>query len=213
MGVTTPRPVLVYGAGGFGREIVSWLRTDTAAQLQPVGFIDDTATLTDIDERTGLPVGPLEEMVRTFNAAGVLIALGSGILRQRVAKKAEMVGLVAETFVHSSVLVGERVEIGRGSLILPGTILTCDIKIGDFVVVNCSCNVGHDVEVSDYATLLGNNSINGAVRIGEFVTVGSRATIHPGKQIGSRSTIGIGSVVIRSVREGSTVFGNPAKAL
>lgn len=207
------RPVLVYGAGGFGRELVSWLRNDTAAGLEPVAFIDDAQTAAGVESITGLPVGPLEELAARFDQAGVILALGSGKSRQAAATRAASCGLRIETFIHSSVIVGERVKIGTGSLIMPGTVMTCDIDIGQLVVINCSCNVGHDVKISDYATLLGNNSLNGNVQIGEFAVIGSRSTIHPGKTVGARSTVGIGSVVLRSVRDDTTVFGVPAKAL
>lgn len=204
------RPVLIYGAGGFGREIASWLRTDAAAAIHPVGFIDDGEARA---ECAGLPVGSLAEMARLHPGAGVLLALGDGDSRRAAAERIQGAGLKAERFIHSSVLIGERVEIGEGSLILPGSILTCDIRIGAFVVVNCSCNIGHDVEIGSYSSLLGNNSLNGNVTVGEFVTIGSRATIHPGKRVGDNSTVGIGSVVIRSVRANVTVFGAPAKIL
>lgn len=204
------RPVLIYGAGGFGREVVSWLRTDSRAGMCPVAFIDDAETST---ECAGLPVGTLADMAKRYPAAGVIVALGGGDSRYSAAERIEAAGLRPESYMHSSVLAGERVEIGRGSLIMPGSILTCDIRIGAFVVVNCSCNIGHDVEIGRYSTLLGNNSLNGEVKVGEFVTIGSRATIHPGRRIGDRSIVGIGSVVIKSVRENITVFGAPAKAL
>jgi sugar O-acyltransferase (sialic acid O-acetyltransferase NeuD family) len=143
----------------------------------------------------------------------VLVALGAGIARKSAAERAARAGLQPKTFVHSSVIMGERVEIGEGSLIMPGTILTCDVRVGQFVLVNCSCNVGHDVEIESYSTLLGNNALNGNVRVGELATIGSRATILPGKRVGHRSTVGIGSVVIRSVRDDTTVFGSPARIL
>lgn len=210
MPADTTQPVLIYGAGGFGREIAAWIRTDAAANIRPVGFIDDAGPT---PECAGLPVGSLAEMAKLHPGAGVILALGDGGSRRAAAERIHAAGLTSRGFVHSSVLVGERVEIGEGSLILPGSILTCDIRIGAFVVVNCSCNIGHDVEVGSYSSLLGNNSLNGNVTIGEFVTIGSRATIHPGKRVGDNSTVGIGSVVIRSVRANVTVFGAPAKIL
>lgn len=206
-------PVLIYGAGGFGREVVSWLRTDAICGFEPVGFIDDVVTAIGQDQATGLAVGPLDDVARIHKGVGVLIALGSGASRKAAAERAGRAGLKVETFVHSSVVFGERIVIGEGCLIMPGTIMTCDIRIGKLVVVNCSCNIGHDVEIESYSTLLGNNALNGNVRIGELTTIGSRATVLPGKRIGSRSTVGIGSVVIKSVNDDTTVFGVPAKIL
>lgn len=207
------RPVLVYGAGGFGREVVSWLRADAAAVIAPIAFIDDSACKFETEGVAQLPVGPLSEMAERFKGFGVLFALSTGQLRQDAAARTLQAGLTIASFVHSSVIIGERVAIGEGSVIMPGNVLTCDITIGRLVVVNCSCNIGHDVTIGNCATLLGNNSLNGNVGVGEFATLGSRATILPGKQVGNRSTVGIGSVVVRRVPDDATVFGVPAKKI
>jgi acetyltransferase-like isoleucine patch superfamily enzyme len=60
---------------------------------------------------------------------------------------------------------------------------------------------------------LGGNLINGDVTIGDKCLIGAGAIIRPGKQIANYSVVGIGSVVIRNVNEGATVFGNPAQKI
>ena len=43
--------------------------------------------------------------------------------------------------------------------------------------------------------------------------IGPGAVIAAGVHIGSRSIIGAGSVVLKDVKEGSIVYGNPAKMI
>jgi len=45
------------------------------------------------------------------------------------------------------------------------------------------------------------------------VTIHPHATLLPGVRIGDGATIGAGSVVMRSVPEGLTVFGMPAMSV
>jgi acetyltransferase-like isoleucine patch superfamily enzyme len=43
------------------------------------------------------------------------------------------------------------------------------------------------------------------------VTIYPHATILPGVRVGDGATVGAGSVVLKDVPEGASVFGNPAK--
>jgi acetyltransferase-like isoleucine patch superfamily enzyme len=44
-----------------------------------------------------------------------------------------------------------------------------------------------------------------------MVTVNTGAILHPGKKAGNHSMIGAGAVVLKNVKEGKSVFGNPAE--
>jgi acetyltransferase EpsM len=57
------------------------------------------------------------------------------------------------------------------------------------------------------------NQVNGNVKISERVLLGAGSIIHPGRSIGARATVGIGSVVLTNVKEDTVVFGNPAKRI
>jgi acetyltransferase-like isoleucine patch superfamily enzyme len=55
--------------------------------------------------------------------------------------------------------------------------------------------------------------LGGHVILGKSVFIGSKATIIPKITIEDSSTVGAGRVVIKKVKSGTTVFGNPAKEL
>jgi acetyltransferase-like isoleucine patch superfamily enzyme len=81
----------------------------------------------------------------------------------------------------------------------------------DFVVVLANTIIGYDVQVGSYTTIASFVFIGGGAQIGEDVTIHPHATILPGIKVGDGAVIGAGSVVIRDVPPGITVFGNPAK--
>ncbi|MFS2524263.1 hypothetical protein AAH126_11745 [Bacteroides uniformis] len=53
----------------------------------------------------------------------------------------------------------------------------------------------------------------GGVKVGNFVTVHSSAVINHKVVLGDHSVVGASSFVISKVKEGTTVFGSPAKKL
>ncbi len=49
------------------------------------------------------------------------------------------------------------------------------------------------------------------VLLDEGVLLGSHAVVLPGVTVGAYAVVGAGSIVLRKVRPGSTVFGSPAR--
>ena len=67
---------------------------------------------------------------------------------------------------------------------------------------------GHAV-IGDYSTTLGFANIPNA-KIGKRVYIGSHAVVL-GSSVGDDAEVCVGSIVIRKVKAGTKVFGNPAK--
>ena len=55
--------------------------------------------------------------------------------------------------------------------------------------------------------------LRNSIEIGDDVWIGARAVVLPGVVIGDGAVVGAGAVVTRSVPEGTTVAGNPARPL
>lgn len=82
--------------------------------------------------------------------------------------------------------------------------------------LRCTCafgthsNTAHDTEFGDYCQISGSCEINGNAVLEEGVFLGSHATVLPNARIGAWAFVGAGSVVLRQVKKGAKVFGNPA---
>jgi UDP-3-O-[3-hydroxymyristoyl] glucosamine N-acyltransferase len=111
--------------------------------------------------------------------------------------------------MHPTAIVGDYVKLGEGVVLYPNTIITTNVRIGDFVTV-LSSNIGHDVSIGDYSTISSFCDITGGVIVGKKVFLGSHSTIVPKKHIGDNAYIGAGSVVISNIKKNIKVFGNPA---
>jgi len=213
------KKIAIYGAGGFARE-VAWLVQSCnlgANHYEVVCFLDD---FVDVEDKilNGIPVVKLESVVQRFPDAAVVGGVGNSQLRQRLMAKAAALGLSFETIVHPRVEKSDWIELGIGTVICAGNILTTNIRIGRHVQINLDCTIGHDVVMDDFVTLAPGVHVSGNVRFGKRVYVGTGAVILNGTSdkpimIGDDAVIGAGACVTKSVPQEQTVVGVPAKPI
>lgn len=210
------KKLYIIGAGGFGREVL-WLvkRINKAVPAwEMAGFLDDNelfhGTLQD-----GHPVLSGCSYLKDLREdVYVVVAIGSARGRRKVVEKLmEYEKVHFATLVDPSVLCSEYVEIGEGSILCAGTILTTDIVIGKHVIINLDCTVGHDAVISDYVTIYPSVNISGGVTVGEASELGTGANLIQGKKIGERAIIGAGAVVINDIVDDCTAVGSPARVV
>jgi len=213
------KQIAIYGAGGFARE-VAWLVescNEGANVFQVVCFIDDNVAMHG-STLNGIPVMGLAAARDRFPQASVVGGVGAPAVRQRLMEKAAAMGFGFETIIHPRVERSRWLEIGPGTVICAGNILTTNIVLGQHVQINLDCTVGHDVIMGDYTTLAPGEHVSGCVKFGQRVYVGTGAVIINGTQeqpvmIGDDAVIGAGACVTKSVPDGLTVVGVPAKPL
>lgn len=57
-------------------------------------------------------------------------------------------------------------EIGKGCIFCAGVMITTNVQIKDFVILNLQCTVGHDTVINDYAAFMPLVIIPGEVTVG-----------------------------------------------
>ena len=103
--------------------------------------------------------------------------------------------------------------MGKGCIVCAGNLITTNVRIGDFVILNLGCTVGHDTVIHDYAAFMPSVNISGEVVIGEGVYVGTGAKIINQLEIGEYAIVGAGAVVSKSLPSHCTAVGVPAKPI
>ena len=209
------KQIAVYGASGFGREVV-WL-IHTCNDYDVVCFIDDNIAKHG-SLLNSIPVMSLEQTCKKFSNANVVVGVGIPKTRELLVKKSASAGFNFETIIHPRVEHSKWIEIGIGTVICAGNILTTNITLGQHVQINLDCTVGHDVIMGDYTTLAPGVHVSGRVHLGRRVYVGTGAVIINGTErdpiiIGDDAVIGAGAVVTKYVPPGVTVVGVPAKPI
>lgn len=110
-------------------------------------------------------------------------------------------------------ILSHSVEIGEGCIICAGSIATVNIHIGNNVIINLDCTIGHDTKIGDYVTVYPSANISGLVTIEEAAEIGTGTQIIQGKRIGEATIVGAGAVVISDLPAKCTAVGSPAKII
>jgi len=208
----------VYGASGFGREVLPVLRQ----QLQSVPgswelvFIDDAATTTAQNGHRILRYSDwLQEPAESRH---ITIAIANSEVREALAQRCEMDGIEFIDVKSANAVMLDEVEIGPGAVLCPFVTLTSNVRIGKHFHANLYSYVAHDCEIGDFVTFAPGVHCNGNVVVEDHAYIGTGAIIRQGKPgaplvIGKGAVIGMGAVVTKSVPPGVTVIGNPARPM
>jgi sugar O-acyltransferase (sialic acid O-acetyltransferase NeuD family) len=207
----------VYGASGFGKEVMPLVRQ----QFPILGkddfiFIDDGRAGTHLN---GYSVLSYTDFIKQpVSNKLVTIAIANSSVREKLVTQLNQDNIQHLSIQASNTVVLDEVEIGEGSLLCPFTCLTSNIKIGKFFHANIYSYVAHDCVIGDYVTFAPGVKCNGNIHIEDHAYIGTGAIIKQGTPdkpliIGKGSVVGMGAVVTKSVPPGVTVIGNPARIL
>lgn len=209
------KKIVIVGAGGFGREVKMLIDqiNQSENKYEFLGFYDDGfAKKTNINYDEVL--GSIEDLANIDCEINVVIAIGDPVVKKKIVEKLTNSNIIFPTLIHPSVIIGtEFVNIGMGCIICAGNILTCNISIKDFVILNLMCTVGHDTIINSFASFMPSVNISGEVLIHEEVYVGTGAKIINQLEIGKQTIIGAGAVVSKTLPEKCTAVGIPAKPI
>lgn len=207
--------IVIVGAGGFGREVKMLI--DQINQIENkyefLGYYDDgvvKGTVVNYNE----VLGSIADLANIDYKVNVVVAIGSPDVKRKIVEKLINPHLSFPTLIHPSVIIGnEFVSIGKGCIICAGNVITCNITIKDFVILNLHCTVGHDTMIHSFASFMPSVNISGEVIIYEEVYIGTGAKIINQLEIGFQTIVGAGAVVSKSLPEKCTAVGIPAKPI
>lgn len=202
----------VIGAGGLGREVLGNALYFEGTQWTVVGFLDDRANLLDGVACSHAIVGSVESHAVQPDDL-FLVAVGDPAARRRYGELITGRGGVLTNLVHPNSVVSPRVRWGAGAMVGPFCTISPEVRIGDGVCISSHAAIGHDAVIGAYSQISSFAFIGGGARLGEGVTLQPNAVVPAGARVDDGATVGAGSVAMRVVKAGSTVFGVPAVPL
>lgn len=207
------RPLLIWGAGGHGREVN---HVCEVAGIAVAGFLDERppmrgAVVDDVPVLGGLDDLPAN-LVRT---ASVFVGgVGDPRLKRRFLADVRARGLrLAPSVVHPAVNVYRRNTVSEGVFLAEGCTLTVDVVVGEHATVNRAVTLSHGVRIGPFATIAPAVALAGDVTVGEGAFVGIAAAAREKTTIGAWAVVGGGAFVAADVPPGTLVMGVPARAV
>jgi sugar O-acyltransferase (sialic acid O-acetyltransferase NeuD family) len=191
------KELIIIGAGGFGREVYDLSLNSFGYKETFVvkGFLDDRDGI--LDNFNNYP--PILSSVENYkiNKNDVFIcALGNGQLKQKYVDKIKQKGGTFITLLHKSSKLGQNTIVGEGCIIAQNVIVTCDVKIGNFVTLQPFTMISHDCVIGNYCHLNSFVVMGGGSSIGDFVTAQASSVLLSGAKVANNTEIGACSAVV-----------------
>lgn len=206
--------LVIVGAGGHAREILDTVEALNAEDptYRLLGFIADQEKRPELAEARGVKILGGIDLLGKLDA---VYAIGIGDLkaRKRIDDLASDAGMEPATLVHPSAQVGGQVELGPGTYLAPGAVLTTNIRLGRHAHVNVGASISHDCVIGKWSLIGPGARVAGNVTLGNGVEIGIGAVVRPGVSIGDWALIGAGAAVVADVEAENVVAGVPAKPL
>ena len=205
--------LVIIGAGGMGRTVYDIVRESIGygIEFKVKGFIDDN--ISALDGFIGYPplLGTISDYlpepddVFTFCIGGMS---RKDWIQKMLEREVEFINII-----HKTARVGTGVTLGCGNIIGAFTSLGANCRIGNYNMIQSYTVIGHDATVGDFNRIDTHVTCVGGIQIGNETTVHTSAVINHKVIVEDKAHIGACSFVIRKVKSGTTVFGNPAKTL
>lgn len=212
--ISNEKTICIIGTGGFAREVFCYVIDVLKTKYQDIDYSKicflDKDELCNGEKIMGVNVIP--ESSFDPEKYVVLVGIGDPKIRKKVVEKMPK-NTVYATLIHPNAIVSDWVEIGEGSIITPGVIITCNIKMGKQTQLNLFTTIGHDCELGDYFTTAPSVNISGNCIFDECVYFGTNSAVRQGVSICNNVTIGMGGVVVKNINEPGVYIGNPLKKL
>ena len=188
------KDIIIVGAGGCGREVANWIEDINKEKKtwNILGFIDDNLNVSCAVSSKYKIVDSISNHIprrNTYYAMGI----ATPDVKKEIAEMLMNRGAEFVSIIHPSTKIYSEIPLGKGIITYPNAKISTGCKIEDYVTVSSSCG------------------ITGGVKLREGCFLADHAVIAVGLEVGKDAYVGIGSVVIRDVKEGTKVFGNPAR--
>ena len=204
---------IIWGAGGHAKVVAEILRLQ---RREIVGFLDSLNPRRRGERFFGSRILGGAEQLQKLSENGIkhaIVAFGDNELRVQAGKILSQNGFTLIQAIHPNACCARDAVIGAGTVIAPGAVLGPTSQLGENVIVNTSASLDHDCRISPGVHLGPGSILAGNVRVHNCAWVGAGAVIIEGREIGARSVVGAGSVVIRDVGSDLKVAGVPAAVL
>jgi sugar O-acyltransferase (sialic acid O-acetyltransferase NeuD family) len=208
--------IAIYGSGSLGQEVYLLIdsinKSSESVLLEFIGFFDDDVQKLGQSCKYGKILGSSKDINQFNEPLNIAIAIGNIKHLIRMRDNIVNTNIVFPNLFAPNNIFFDRVSmlIGVGNLFLSNSIISYDVRIGDFNIINTQVNFGHHVEIGNYNILNPNVQLSGNSKIGNYNSVGLNSAFLPNKIIGDSNVVVPGAIITRNFKNNNFLAGNPA---
>lgn len=205
--------LIIIAAGGMGRTLYDMSRESLGYGDEYVikGFIDDN--LHALDDFVNYP--SILDKISTYvpQENDVFVCSIGGSARRKCMEELINRGARFINLIHRTARIGTNVQLGIGNIVGAYTSIGADACIGNYNLIQSYTVIGHDVRMGDWNRIDTHVTCVGGTIIGNETDIYTSSVLNHGVVVEDRAHVGACSFVIRRVKAGTTVMGNPARKL
>lgn len=211
------KDIAIFAAGGFGREIACVIKQIN--EIEPtwnlIGFFDDNEAMSGTGNEYGKVIGNTDVLNSWNKPLAVVIAIGNPKVLKIVAEKITNPLVEFPNIIAPSALIMDKdnIKLGRGNVICPNCLVSCNVELGDLNLINVMTQIGHDTKLGNCNVVMPSVNISGGVIVGDCNLFGVKSFVLQYKKIGNNVGITPGAIMLRNGKDDTTYMGNPAKKI
>lgn len=205
--------LVIIGAGGMGRTVYSNALESVGYGEKFVvkGFIDDNLQALDGFDNYPPIIGKISEYQP--EEGDVFVSSIGGASRRPCMEEIIRRGGEFMELIHQTARVYTNAKLGKGNFIGAYSVIGNDAVVGDYNMIQSYSVIGHDAIIGNWNRIDTHVTCVGGIVIENDVNIHTNAVISHNVTVETGAHVAALSFVIRKVKAGTTVFGNPAKKL
>ncbi len=212
------KKLILYGASYYGGEVADHIHDINISKNEPewdlVGFLEDNPLMLG-KERNGIPILGNKEWLETNDLLPYyfICCIGNPMVKRNVIALLDSKKVKYGKIVHPTVIKSSTSQIGEGSIVMAGNILSTLSVIEPHAIVNMACTIAHNAVIGKYSNINPGVRVSGNVTLEEGTFIGSNAVIFENLKVGKYSKISALAMVHSNVPEASVVMGVPGRVI
>jgi len=192
-----PTAIIIYGGGGHGKSVLELL--DAVGAYFMVGFVDDGIPVGR--KIMDFPVLGDKDILQQLYHQGARLAvnavggIGNVRIRQIVFDRLVQAGFDFPTLVHSTSFIETSVNLSPGVQVFPQAYIGSDAEIGFGSIINTGAIISHECVLGDIVNISPGAVLAGEVHVGEGALIGMGVTVNLGVNIGVGAKVGNGATI------------------
>lgn len=161
-----------------------------------------------------LPVFYCQDLTKIFKRRKIkyiFVMEDKGYQRRIIFKKIKKEKIKILNFIHKSVKLMGKNNIGEGTIIFPDCYIGYKSDIGDGCILQSGCRIEHHNSIGNFCDINPNLTTGGFTKIGNFCEINISVDIINKIIVGEHSRIGAGSLVLKDIDNNQLYYGRPAR--